>query len=64
MMDYLTRLELWLQSKGVTVWGTWNVQDPVQRKAAAAWFLNQQEEFDRWDNEIGMVTTTSWDVVQ
>lgn len=48
MASLQAQIEEWLGSKGVTLWSTWNIQDPMQRREAAAWFAAQQDAFDMW----------------
>lgn len=37
----LEQIEAWLANKGTTLWGIWNINDPVQRRQAAEWFAQQ-----------------------
>lgn len=37
-------IEAWLQSKGTTLWQSWDVTDAKERREAAEWFAAQQAD--------------------
>jgi hypothetical protein len=38
-------IEQWLASKGVTLWGDWDITRPDRRHQAAEWFMAQVLDF-------------------
>lgn len=57
--------EMWLQSKGCTMWADWIIENPDARRQAAEWFLDQNRQLSefvrtrRWMNPI----PGAWDVI-
>lgn len=56
-------VEAWLASKGVTLWCNWNIQDPVQRRQAAVWFVSQARELTQYNVDQARQSGPEWDVV-
>lgn len=40
----------WLEAKGTTLWGDWDITDLERRKVAANWFLNQIADYQQFVN--------------
>lgn len=42
------QIKEWLLSKGITLWGTYDLSQPERLHEAAVWFQAQQEDLDGW----------------
>lgn len=64
-MDEQGVIELWLASKGVTLWADWDVTSQDRVQLAAQWFQKQMDEYNDFSNgywsKYGY--SSSWDVV-
>ncbi len=52
----------WLDSKGVTLWGTFDLSQPERKLQGAIWFLTQMQELGEFQRTVPV--GENWDVVQ
>ena len=64
-MDEQGVIELWLASKGVTLWADWDVTSQDRVQLAAQWFQKQMDEYNDFSNGYWSKYdySSSWDVV-
>lgn len=56
----LEEIEAWLAGLGTTLWGTWNIHDPAQRRAAAQWFAEQVNSCKSSSSEWHFTHSVAW----
>ena len=65
MVTDVQEIGKWLDTKGVTLWGDWDITDPKQRAEAAWWFANQMDDYQQWqrtNRNPHEIKAGAWDV--
>jgi hypothetical protein len=57
-------IKVWLLSKGVTLWASWDLSQPERLQEAAEWFKAQSDECAKfYFDSLYKPVDTRWDVV-
>lgn len=53
----------WLDSKGVTLWGAFDLSQPERKLQAAIWFYTQMQDLAQFGVDEAVNSGRDWDVV-
>jgi hypothetical protein len=61
----IEQIMAWLDSKGVTLWGTFDLSQPERKLQAAIWFYTQMQDLAEFGANQPLKTNLAdrWDVV-